>query len=54
MRNKYTGGAMRGPANAKALSYGPRDVEYGGFLSLCFLFVVVALSTLFRALITKR
>ncbi len=54
MRNRYTGGAMRASANAKALGYEPRDVEYGGLLSLCFLFVVVAISTLFRAFITKR
>jgi hypothetical protein len=54
MRNKHTGGAMRAPANAKALGYRLREVEYGGLLSLCCLFVVVALSTLFRELITKR
>ena len=54
MRNRYTGGAMRGPEKAKALDYELRDVEYGGFLSLCFLFVVVVISTLFRAFITKR
>lgn len=54
MRNKYTGGALRAPANAKALGYQLRDVEYGGLLSLCSLFVVVAISMLFRGLITKR
>lgn len=54
MRKKYTGSAKRSPANAKALSHRLRDVEYGGRLSLCFLFVVVVISTLFRELITKR
>ncbi len=54
MRNKYGGGAMRAPANAKALGYRPRDVEYGGLVSLCFLFSVVVISTLLRELIAKR
>jgi len=54
MRNSHTGGAMRAPANAKALSHKLRDVEYGGLLSLLFLFVVVVIGVLCRAMITKR
>lgn len=53
MRNRYTG-ALRAPANAKALDYKLSDMEYGGLLSLCLLFSVVVIGTLFRTLITKR
>ena len=53
MRNRYPG-ALRAPMNAKALDYRLRDMEYGGLLSLCLLFTVVVIGTLFRTLITKR
>ncbi len=54
MRNRYPSWAMRAQADAKAVGYGLRDLEYGSLLSLCFLLVVALISTLFRELITKR